>query len=69
MPVVDERGTLIGIVTTDDAWEAIEEELEGEKSRATGLMIVGGALAVILLLGLYTLVLLQSLSIAGYLTW
>ncbi len=68
MPVVDERGALLGIVTTDDAWEAIEEDLEGEKTRATGLMVFGGALAVILLLGLYTLVLLQGLSIAGYLS-
>ncbi len=67
MPVVDERGALLGIVTTDDAWDAIEDELEDDKTRASGLMIVSIVVVAILLLGLYTLALLQGLSIAGML--
>lgn len=69
MPVVDECGTLLGIVTTDDAWDAIEDDVNDEKTRASGLMIVGVALAVVMLLGLYTLVLLQGLTVAGYLSF
>lgn len=67
MPVVDERGALLGIVTTDDAWDAIEDDLEEEKTRASGLMIFGVIVAGVLLLGLYTLALLQGLSVAGLL--
>ncbi|MBR5259419.1 MAG: magnesium transporter [Eggerthellaceae bacterium] len=67
MPVVDENGTLIGIVTIDDAYEAIEEDAAEEKTRATALMVVGVGLAGILVLGLYTLALFSILSTAGYL--
>ena len=63
MPVVDERGGLLGIVTTDDAWDAIEEDVSGEKVRVNALMVVGIAVAALLFLGLYTLVLFQ---IIGY---
>ena len=63
MPVVDERGGLLGIVTTDDAWDAIEEDVSGDKVRVNALMVVGIAVAALLFLGLYTLVLFQ---IIGY---
>ncbi len=65
MPVVDEHGALLGIVTVDDAWDAIEEDVSEDKMRVSALMVVGIALAAILLLALYTLVLFQ---IIGY-TW
>ena len=31
MPVVDEHGTLLGIVTADDAWDAIEDDVSGRQ--------------------------------------
>lgn len=63
MPVVDEHGILLGIVTVDDAWDAIEEDVSGDKTKKLGLKIAGIALASVLILALYTLVLLQ---IIGY---
>ena len=65
MPVVDEHGALLGIVTVDDAWDAIEEDVSDDKMHVNALMVVGIALAALLFLALYTLVLLQ---IIGY-TW
>ena len=65
MPVVDEHGTLLGIVTTDVAWDAIEEDVSDDKMHVNALMVVGIALAALLFLALYTLVLFQ---IIGY-TW
>ena len=63
MPVVDERGKLLGIVTTDDAWDAIEDDVAGDKTRNNVLLGVGITVAAILFLVLYTLVLFQ---IIGY---
>lgn len=63
MPVVDEHNMLLGIVTVDDAWDAIEEDVSGDKTKLTVLKAVGIALAAVLFLGLYTLVLFQ---IIGY---
>ena len=63
MPVVDERGKLLGIVTTDDAWDAIEDDVAGDKAKNNVLLGVGIAVAAILFLVLYTLVLFQ---IIGY---
>lgn len=66
MPVVDERGALLGIVTTEDAWDAIEDDVSGEKTRANGLKILGITLVSLLGLALYTLVLLQILDVTGF---
>ena len=65
MPVVDEHNMLLGIVTVDDAWDAIEEDVSGDKTKATALKAVGIVLASLLFLGLYTLVLLQVIGYAG----
>ncbi len=62
MPVVDERGKLLGIVTTDDAWDAIEDDVAGDKTRNNVLLGVGIAVAAILFLVLYTLVLFQIID-------
>ena len=65
MPVVDEHNMLLGIVTVDDAWDAIEEDVSGDKTKATALKVVGIVLASLLFLGLYTLVLLQVIGYTG----
>lgn len=62
MPVVDEHGALLGIVTVDDAWDAIEEDVSDDKMHVNALMVVGIALAALLFLALYTLVLLQIIE-------
>ena len=59
MPVVDEHGVLLGIVTVDDAWDAIEDDVSGDKTTASVLKGVGIGIGAVLFLALYTLVLLQ----------
>ena len=61
MPVVDEAGVLLGIITVDDAWDAIEEDKTLETSRTSWLRYAGFALVAVLFLVLYTLVLVQVL--------
>ncbi|MEE0846044.1 MAG: CBS domain-containing protein [Eggerthellaceae bacterium] len=65
MPVVDEHGALLGIVTVDDAWDAIEEDVSGDKKKASALKIVGIVVAAAAGLGLYTLILLQLVGVLG----
>ena len=65
MPVVDEHGALLGIVTVDDAWDAIEEDVSGDKMKASALKIVGIIVAAAAGLGLYTLILLQVTGVIG----
>lgn len=65
MPVVDEHGALLGIVTVDDAWDAIEEDVSGDKMKASALKIVGIVVAAAAGLGLYTLILLQITGVLG----
>ncbi len=65
MPVCDEHGSLLGIVTVDDAWDAIEEDVSGDKMKASALKIVGIVVAAAAGLGLYTLILLQVTGVIG----
>ena len=68
MPVVDEHGTLLGIVTTDDAWDAIEDDVAGDKTKMNVLSIAGITVASLMGLFLYSLILLQlagSLHLGG----
>lgn len=62
MPVVDEHGVLLGIVTVDDAWDAIEEDVSGDKTKTTVLKALGIGVAAVLFLALYTLVLFQIIG-------
>lgn len=62
MPVVDEHGQMIGIITVDDAWDAIEDDVSGDKTRATVLKVLGGVLIALMFLVLYTLVLFQIIG-------
>ena len=63
MPVVDEHGTLLGIVTVDDAWDAIEDDVSSDKTKTSVWKWVGIATGAVIFLILYTLVVLQ---IAGF---
>ncbi len=65
MPVVDEHGELLGIVTVDDAWDAIEEDVSNEKMRISALKMLSIGLAAILFLILYTLIVLQISGVIG----
>ena len=65
MPVVDENKRLLGIVTVDDAWDAIEEDVSGEKTKLTVMTVLGVFFGIFILLALYTVILFQIL---GY-TW
>lgn len=65
MPVVDEHGSMLGIVTTDDAWDAIEEDVSSDKTKASVFKWVGIAVAAILFLALYTIVLLHIVGVMG----
>lgn len=65
MPVVDEHNMLLGIVTVDDAWDAIEDDVSSDKTKAATLKIIGIVIAGALFLSLYTLVLLQVIGYTG----
>lgn len=65
MPVVDERGAMLGIVTTEDAWDAIEEDVAGEKKQTSALRVIGFVIVGILFLVLYTLILIQIFKMVG----
>ena len=62
MPVVDEREVLLGIITVDDAWDALEDDQSDKKRLFTNFQIAGIVLAGVLILGLYTLILMQILG-------
>ena len=59
------RGALLGIVTIDDAWDAIEDDVQGDKTKTSVLKWVGIATGSLLFLALYTLVLLQIVGFTG----
>lgn len=59
MPVVDESGAILGIVTTEDAWDAIEEDVSGDKAKTSVLKALGITVAGIIVVALYTLFIWQ----------
>ena len=59
LPVVDENGVLLGIVTTDDAWDAVEDDVSEKKTKP--LVVCGIVLASLVALALYTVLLLHVL--------
>lgn len=62
MPVVDEHGKLLGIITVDDAYDVIEEESGSGKAQVKVATIVGSIIGAVLFLVLYTVVLLHILG-------
>lgn len=65
MPVVDEDGGLLGIVTTEDAWDAIEEEVINEKNHSGPFKAVAITFACVLGLLVYTIVLIELFKANG----
>ncbi|MCL1798682.1 MAG: CBS domain-containing protein [Eggerthellaceae bacterium] len=65
MPVVDESGKLLGIVTVDDAYDVIEEDANEEKLKKRVLMTVGIVGAALVFLFIYTMILFQAIGYPG----
>lgn len=63
MPVVDENGEILGIITVEDAWDAVEEEKSNFNVKRFALRFVGGLFSVAVLLIIYTIVLLNTLGV------
>ena len=59
MPVVDESGRMLGIVTVDDAMEVIEDDAEEGKTRGACTQLIGVIVIFIIFLFPYTFVILQ----------
>lgn len=59
MPVVDEKDELIGIVTTEDAWDAIEDDVSSENKQHKLIKRLGLGLLCIILIILYTIVVIE----------
>ena len=59
LPVVNEDGSILGIVTTDDAWDAVEDDAIEKKFKP--IVVVGIVLGVLAFIALYTVILLQLL--------
>ena len=59
LPVVDESGRMLGLVTVDDALDVIEESTESEKTANLWLKILVGVLCGLAFLAVYTAVLLR----------
>jgi magnesium transporter len=59
LPVVDESGRMLGLVTVDDALDVIEESTESEKTTNLWLKILVGVLCGLAFLAVYTAMLLR----------
>ena len=63
LPVVDESGRMLGLVTVDDALDVIEESTESEKTTNLWLKILVGVLCGLAFLAVYTAVLLRVVGV------
>ena len=61
IPVCDESGVLLGIVTTEDAWDAIEDDVSGDR-KIRGWVLAGIIAGVIIFLALYTFIIVNVVS-------
>ncbi len=61
IPVCDESGVLLGIVTTEDAWDAIEDDVSGDR-KIRGWVLAGIIAGVIIFLALYTFLTVHVVS-------
>lgn len=65
IPVVNEHGRMLGIVTFDDALDVIEDDADETKSSSNTLRTVLFAVGGVLFLVIYTLVVLQIVGFKG----
>ena len=61
IPVCDESGVLLGIVTTEDAWDAIEDDVSGDR-KIRGWVLAGIIAGVIIFLAWYTFIIVNVVS-------
>ncbi|MEG0072713.1 MAG: CBS domain-containing protein [Raoultibacter sp.] len=66
MPVVDEHGRMLGLVTFDDALDVIEEDSEDSEVKMRWIKVVGALMAAVMFLVLYTLILFQIIGYHPY---
>ncbi|MEG0621110.1 MAG: CBS domain-containing protein, partial [Raoultibacter sp.] len=66
MPVVDEHGRMLGLVTFDDALDVIEEDSEGSETKMRWIKVVGACMAALMFLVFYTLILFQIIGFHPY---
>ena len=59
MPVVDENGRMLGIVTVDDAMEVIEDSAEETTNKRTWVAVVVALLCFLIFLVPYTVIILH----------
>lgn len=64
LPVVDESGCMLGLVTVDDAMDVIEESTESEKNTNMLLTILLSILGGVVFLAIYTAIVLQIFGVA-----
>lgn len=64
LPVVDEVGHLLGIVTVDDALDVIEESTESEKTTNLALTVTLSVFGAVAFLLIYTAILLRIVGVA-----
>ncbi|MCL2826437.1 MAG: CBS domain-containing protein [Eggerthellaceae bacterium] len=62
MPVVDEGGHLLGIITTEDAYDVIEEDANNGKTQKRAIKIIGIVAGAVVFLCLYTFILLKIIG-------
>ncbi len=63
LPVVDESGRMLGLVTVDDALDVIEESTESEKTTNLWIKVLVGVLCGCAFLAVYTAVLLRVVGV------
>lgn len=61
IPVCDESGVLLGIVTTEDAWDAIEDDVSGDH-KIRGWVLAGIIAGVVIFLALYTFIVVNVVT-------
>ncbi len=64
MPVCDESGRMLGLVTVDDALDVIEENTEIDKKTQLWLALALGVVGFMAILAVYTVVLLHIVGVA-----
>ncbi len=64
LPVVDESGRMLGLVTVDDALDVIEEGTEGEKTTGQWIRVLMAVLGGLAFLAVYTAVVLRIVGVS-----